>query len=538
MNDKDAAVFARVSTEDRQEPSLDSQVADVKPWLEAQGWTVPDDKIITTHWTSKNILACPDMQKLLGWVRNREVGAVGLLHLDRFACRMGQMAQILDTFREGEAQILAKNSPLQGGLIGEAMAMVITIAKAMQVERADEGSKDGLRKRATLRGLPTTAQAPYGYRWDESQTRLIPTASWENRRLMVRMFLEGETIHGIRRELHRRSIPSPKGLEWWPDPTIWLILVDTINYGEYRALRREAVEPKLRLGKRNGAPSYGKTSSQKHEGIPLNNIVVENPIITKEEYDLIMARMAQNKANAKRNGKHNFLLKSLIYYELDGRRYHGRHIRDNIWAYEYPYNGYNHRNHPRPYINGRWLEAAVEAMVRKLLSDDAVLGNELDRSEGAITQSITNLQNELRSLERRENANTNAEAQLLLDKNRYGEISDEAFRRALERLQIERSQIAERKEEVSRELRKLQESATHLTGLRQLRANMEKRLNSKEFADRRYVLEALGTQVRVTQDARIFVEFNVPKQVENAIAFSSLLNACPQYSIVLSEHPL
>jgi chromosome segregation ATPase len=158
-----------------------------------------------------------------------------------------------------------------------------------------------------------------------------------------------------------------------------------------------------------------------------------------------------------------------------------------------------------------------------------VLGNELDRSEGAITQSITNLQNELRSLERRENANTNAEAQLLLDKNRYNEISDEAFRRALERLQIERSQIAERKEEVSRELRKLQESATHLTGLRQLRANLEKRLNSKEFADRRYVLEALGTRVRVTQDARIFVEFNVPKQVENAIAFSVPLNACPRY---------
>jgi hypothetical protein len=478
------------------------------------------------------------MQKLLGWVRNREVGAVGLLHLDRFACRMGQMAQILDTFREGEAQILAKNSPLQGGLIGEAMAMVITIAKAMQVERADEGSKDGLRKRATLRGLPTTAQAPYGYRWDKTQTRLIPTASWENRRLMVRMFLEGETIHGIRRELHRRSIPSPRGLEWWPDPTIWLILVDTVNHGEYRALRREAVEPKLRLSKRNGAPSYGKTSSRKHEGIPLNNIVVENPIITKEEHDLIMARMAHNKANAKRNGKHDFLLKSLIYYELDGRRYHGRHIRDNIWAYEYPYNGYNHRNHPRPYINGRWLEAAVEAMVRKLLSDDAVLGNELDRSEDAITQSITNLQNELRSLERRENTNTNAEAQLLLDKNRYGEISDEAFRRALERLQIERSQIAERKEEVSRELRKLQESATHLTGLRQLRANLEKRLNSKEFADRRYVLEALGTRVRVTQDARIFVEFNVPKQVENAIAFSVPLNVCPQYSVVLFEHPL
>ena len=111
MNDKIAAVWARVSTENRQEPSLPSQVADVKTWLEEQGWTVPDDKIIMTHWTSKNTLACPDMQMLLKWVRNREVGAVGLLHLDRFVCRMGQMAQIMDIFREAEAEILAKNSP-------------------------------------------------------------------------------------------------------------------------------------------------------------------------------------------------------------------------------------------------------------------------------------------------------------------------------------------------------------------------------------------------------------------------------------------
>ncbi len=540
MNDKIAAVWARVSTEDRQEPSLDSQVADVKTWLESQGWTVPSSRIIITHWTSKNILACPDMQTLLKWVRNREVGAVGLLHLDRFACRMGQMAQILDIFREGEVEILAKNSPLQAGIIGEAVALVITIAKAMQVQRADEGSKDGLHKRATMRGLPTSCQNPYGYRFNESRTRLIPSADWENRQLMVRMFIKGETIHGIRRELHERAIPSPKGLEWWPDPTIWLILVDTVNFGEYRALRRENIEPQVRRGKSNGMPTYGNTSSRKLEGIPLTNIVVENPIITREEYEWILARMAQNKANAKRNGKHNFLLKGMIQYELDSRRYHGRHIRDNIWAYEYPDNGYNGKNHPRPYINGRRIETAVEDTVRRLLADDAVLGSELDRTGEAIRKSRENLEKELRSLERRENANTNTETQLLLDKDRFGgNISDEAFKRALERLQAERNHITERKEEVVREIRKLNESSVSMMGLKQLRSNLGERIDSKEFADRRYVLEALGTRVTVTTDAKLLVDFAVPKEISaKAIAFSVPLNACPQYSVVLFEHPL
>jgi hypothetical protein len=40
--------------------------------------------------------------------------------------------------------------------------------------------------------------------------------------------------------------------------------------------------------------------------------------------------MARNKANAKRNGKHNFLLKGMIQYELDGRRYHGRYILETL----------------------------------------------------------------------------------------------------------------------------------------------------------------------------------------------------------------
>jgi len=84
MTDKIAAIWARVSTEDKQEPSLNSQVADVKTWLESQGWIVPSSRIMTVHWTSKNILACPDMQKML--VGQKNLGfyiAMGTLEFER-----------------------------------------------------------------------------------------------------------------------------------------------------------------------------------------------------------------------------------------------------------------------------------------------------------------------------------------------------------------------------------------------------------------------------------------------------------------------
>ena len=531
MTAKTAAIWARVSTEDKQEPSLDSQVADVREWLEGQGWQVPPERVITTHWTSKNIMACPDMQMLLGWVRNGEVGAVGSLHLDRFSCRMGQMGQILDTFREGNVELMAKNSPLQGGLLGEAMAMVITIAKAFQVERADEGSKKGLHNRAKLRGLPTTCQAPYGYKWNETRTKLLATSNWQNRKLILKLFLEGASIHGIKRELRGNAIPSPTGLEQWPEPTIWGILVDSVNFGEYRALRRENTEPKERRGKRNGKPTDGKTSSRKVPGIVLPNIKIEKPIISREEHDWIMKRLEKNRLNSKRNGKHNFLLKGMVYYELDGRRYHGRHIRDNIWAYEYPDNGQYCNGHPRSYINGPRLEKAVENMARNLFNDEAVLSNALGRQDEAVKESITNLEGELRTIERRENANTNAEAQLLLDKDLYQKyISEDGFQRALGRLQADRNYLAERKPEITRQLAGLKETASSMVGLKQLQTKLEKKLSSNEFTDRRDILEALGAKVNITTDGRVEVDFTFPKEVsQKAIALNSPLNACPRY---------
>jgi predicted site-specific integrase-resolvase len=105
---KTAAIWARISGPDQQ--SLPSQVAEVKEWLQAQGFIVPMERIIMVDWTSKDILRCPEMQKLLSWVANREVEAVGSLHLDRFAARPGQMSQIFDTFKDAEVQLLLKQT--------------------------------------------------------------------------------------------------------------------------------------------------------------------------------------------------------------------------------------------------------------------------------------------------------------------------------------------------------------------------------------------------------------------------------------------
>jgi uncharacterized protein YecT (DUF1311 family) len=451
------------------------------------------------------------------------------------------MSQIFDAIKDADCKLLVKDSPVLEGLMGEAVVLLSAFAKALQVERADNGAKDGLHKRVELRRLPATCQNPYGYRWDEGHTRLLSTPDWENRSLIVHLYLNGATIHGIRGELHRQGILSPKGREWWPDPTIWGILNDSVNCAEYRALRRENVEPKVRRGKADGSATYGKTSSRKLEGVLLPNIMVEKPTITRAQQEWIWKRLEQNKLNAKRNGKRDYLLRGLITYEGDNIRYHGTGIRGNSWAYVHSRNGKSVDN-PIPYINGPKLEAKVEAMARHILTSGEVLERELGCRQDVIQETITRLEAELRRLARQENSNRNAESELIGLRARYKDrVSDEAFERQLALIEAQRKWIAEQRERVSSELEQLKAKSISLVGLEQLRDRVEKRLTSKEFADRRFVIEALGTRVVVTEEGNIEVEFSIPngapREVNGAIALSVPQSVCPRYSVVPTTLP-
>jgi len=527
---KVGAIWARISTEPQQ--SLDSQVARAKAELEKRGYLVPPERILQVDWSSLDLFRCPEFQKLRSWIHGKEMDALGILDRDRLnAIGLQRLIFLSECKDAGIELVICQGPPILDEPEGQLVELALAIGKERQVLRAQQGSRDALRERATVKGLPTTCQAPYGYRWNESRTRLLATTEWENRALIVRLFLEGAAIKGIQRELHERTIRSPKGREWWPEPTIWLILLDTVNYGEYRALRREAIEPKLRRGTVDGRPTYGKSSSKKLLGIPLPNIEVERPIITKAQHDWILQRLEQNKLNAKRNGKRDYLLKGLIQYQGDGLRYYGRHIRGDCWAYVYSRRGNGHEN-PRTYLPGRRLEAQVETLAREVLTGQEVLEHELGWRQSVISESIAQTENELRSLERKSNANANAEVELVGLRIR-GKVSDEAYERQLALLQAERRWILERRERLTGDLARLQRESASLVGLEQLRARVEEKLASQDFVDRRFLLEALGTKVVVTTEGRIEVEFAITAEPpKDAIAFNLPLNACPRYSVV------
>lgn len=517
-----AAIWARISTP--KQGSLEGDVAEVKPWLEAQGYIVPQDKILMIDWSSLSLMECPDMQKLWGWVTSGEISAIGMFDRDRLHSEPAHKLLFLEECERHGVKILAKyGPPLLDGDEGKLIEHALTLGKKKQVLRAQISSKVHLVERATVKGLPTTCQAPLGYGWDNSRSRLLANAHWETASLIWQLALAGTRLKGIRRELHRRGIPSPRGREWWSESTIRGVVKDTVYYGEYRALKRENCEPKQRRGN-----TYGKTSSKRLPGIPLPNIVVESPIVTKQQFEWVQVRLEENRRNAKRNGKRDYLLKGMIVYQGDGLRYFARTIRGNCWAYIYPWRG-NRTENPRPYLPGRKLEAQVETVAREVLTSREVLERELGWRRSAISESIARIENELRSLERKATANANAESELVGLRIR-DKVSDDAYERQLGLLQTERQWIQEHRNRLKAELGKLRNQSIALVGLEQLKDRVEERLASQDFADRRFVLEALGTKVIVTPEDEIEVEFAIPTEAPgDAIAVNLPLSACPRY---------
>ncbi len=410
---KIAAIFARVSDPKQEEPSLDRQVAIVKTWLEEQGFIVPENKIIKVVWTSKKILNCPQMQTLLDWVKTGQVQAVGMTHLDRLSARPAHMCQIFEMMKEANCQLLAKETPLPSGLMGEMLALVITLGKAMQVDKSDNGAKSGLVDRVTRKRLPATGHRIYGLQWaavDRLEPDMERPEHYETLRLIFGMAVKGATYQAIQRELKKQGIPSPRGNPEWDRSTVAYMVNNPVYAGRYYGLKSEACEPKERK-----VIGEGNTSARRvplEEATYLPEVKITAPLITWEQFQKLQERRRTNKELAQRNAKRSYLLRGLIICEThrgkhgEPRKYFGQ-PRNKSYEYSCPVGGCSHPN-----LNGPWLENRVKQLIRSLLSLEPEEFYQRIADYASRQELRESLQRELKSLDGKQKRNINADTEL------------------------------------------------------------------------------------------------------------------------------
>jgi len=518
-NPKVAAIWCRVSTNDQRELSLDSQEAAVRKTLDAQGYETPPQYVLKVDWSSLDLMACPQFQLLRQWISSGQVAALGVLDRDRLQAQGLQRLVFLSECKEGGVEVVAAQGiPLLEGTEGQLVELALALGKERAVARAQQGARDGLRDRAKLKGLPAVPKNPYGYTWDDAKTRLIPTSDWPNVEFICRAALGGMPIRTIVKELHHRGIPTATGKEWWAPRTIHWILTSPIYGGRYYALRQSAVEPKKRLAQTYGKSSYRLKSLA--ESIHLDNIVIERAPLTWEEWLALQEQMKTNQRQAQRNAKRDYLLRSIVFCDAHHRRYHGLK-KGNRWIYSCSTRSEpGHRACPRPKLPGKALEEQVKALCRMVLESPEIIEQEIKSRTGTVQSTGDSLRKSLVTLDRKNASNLDTETNLVLEKAR-GNVSQEAYERALARVKAERTWITEERERLQSQLQTLEQGQAALLGLAQMRERLAQKLASATVEDWRMILNALGAEVHVTDEGTLDVGLAIPLEVTSIVSHTS-----------------
>ncbi len=454
-----------------------------------------------------DLMSCPEFQQLRRWVADGTVHAVGTLDRDRLQAQgLHRLIFLSECKDKGTPIITVQGPPMLEEPEGQLVELALAIGKERSVLRAQQGARDGLRDRAKLKGLPAVPKKPYGYTWDGTKTRLIPTSDWANVEVICLSALAGMPIRTIVKELHRRGIATPTGKEWWAPRTIHAILTNPLYGGRYHALRQTNIEPKHRR-----AQTYGKSSNRLKplaEAVHLANIVIERPPLTWDEWLALQDRMKANKLQAQRNGTRDYLLRSLIVCDTHRRRYHGRR-KGNTYFYACSTRCEpGHQPCPRPNLL-RSLEERVKAVCRKVLETPEIIEREIESRTGTVKATRDSLQKGLVSLDRKLDRALDTETNLALE-NARGNISAEGYGRALARVKAERTWINDERQRLQAQINTLEHGHAALLGLAQVREQIAQKLDSANHDDWRMIFGALGVDVHVGEQGAIEVGLAIP----------------------------
>jgi DNA invertase Pin-like site-specific DNA recombinase len=507
METKIAAIWARRSKE-HQEASLESQIAEVKPWLETQGFIVPANKIIAVTWSSLAVLECPEMQVLLDWVASKEIQAIGTYHSDRLSGKPAEKVYILNFCRKHGVELLPKNSPLLEGREGELVEYIATYAKETQVIGTQQGARRGLRDRAKREGLPPTMKAIYGMKWENG--RLVPTDDYRHGQEIWDMALAGAKIKEIGKELFRQVILSPRGERAWAPSTMANFLKNPTCAGRIAALRYEKVEPLHRKVRKRG-----KTSSRlkpEEEWVWLEGLV-ECPYVSWEQYLLVQERFKLNRLYASRNAHRFYLLRGMIECQLCQSNRHYYSVQRTGQAPAYVCSAswgqtYGKKCHAKPLIC-LVIETDVKNTVKRFLEDPDTYLAEAERRQELTGHTIANIEGKIVELSR-EREKTIADEQ-----RAFRQMTPEAFERERAFIKARRCWLEEEIERQKAKLTNLQQIALNSQAIQILRDNLKVNLDQASDQQWRNIFEALGLRILAFGDGNYDVEINIPIESES-----------------------
>ena len=516
-NTEIAAIWCRISTVGQGELSPESQEDRVRQVLEARGFDVPSHYVFKVEWSSLDLGSCPEFQQLRRLIVEGKVQAVGTLDRDRLQAHGLQRLVLLSECRErGIELITAQGAPMLEGGEGQLVELALALGKERSVARAQQGARDGLRDRARLKGLPPTTNPFFGYQWDQQTQRYLPDHRYMEAYELWQLGLSGAPINAIAREMTRRGILTPSGMQVWSAYSVRHILKNRSYAGVIEALKTEAVEPKKRRANTYG--KSGRRSRPEGERILLEGLV-DRPIVTDAEYQWMQKRLQRNQQFARKNTRlRSYLLSGLIRCGACGRAYVGSTIKRRGKVYSYYGCGARWNKNPNVdncssrSLRADTVEAEVFGMVEQFLKGPEGFENEMRHREGFSDDSEASLRRELASFDRQHREELSAEARAFR-LAAHGRVSEQVYEQEAGLIRTKLQWIVEQRDRIAEQLADLERYRFDPASVEILRNRLDTRLASATEEDRRFILEAIGARVIVQTDKTWELELQVPREV-------------------------
>ncbi len=507
-----AAIYARVSTE-RQErqQTIDSQLAALRTWAEAEGHDLNDHHVFRDEGCSGSRLDRPGLDALRDSVRDGEVEILGVLAPDRLARKYAYQVLLLEEFRRAGCTVAFLNRAISDDpgdqLLLQIQGAVAEYERALLSERFRRGKLQKARA-----GQFIGVHAPYGYRrlprHDGAAGQLVID---ETEAEVVRMLYgwlteERLTLRRILKRLNAGPWLPRCGRRPWAAGTVHHILADPVYAGTAYANRYEhvaAAEPRGGRGPGRGGRGCRRLRPEE-QWIP----IAVPPLVGQEVWDRAQAQLARNAILSFRNNtRRDYLLRCLLTCggcglamhgttrptPGGGRRYYRCGGRDCVRTGRA-------QPCPRACVDGEALERAVWGHVRDLLADPERLIAHFQHLAAEVDRDASRERGPERRLVTRLEGLRCADARLL-DAYQAEVIS-------LEELSERRQQLAgqrhafEHELEQQRDLRRQRARAQEvLADLTAFCERVRGRLDEASFTDKQAVLQLVVERVIVHESS-------------------------------------
>ena len=501
---KRVILYARVSKDDRRNAtsSLEAQLDLTREYAAERGWQIIAELAEDDRGAKGSSFDLPKLNESLDMARAGEFDVLVTRELDRFARGLAKQLVIEREFKQAGVQVeyvLGDYPDTPEGNLNKLIRAVIAEFEAAKIK---ERMLRGRRNKVRAGHVMTHGSAPYGYKKVETNEGYVALAIEEDAGLVVRLifnwYVEGVSVNEIVRKLTAMNIPTPTDIKNMRG------VKKKKRYGEWS---KSTVHYILKNETYAGRWYYGKKGSSTIRN-PIDYwIKVEVPPIIEEEVWLAaMERRERNKALAKRNVQHDYLIRGLgicghCGYKMQAHSYkYTSSIRTSRYFYyrcpvrSHPMH-YSHINCNLPNFRAGVVDTAVWGVIRSFLTDTQKLKEGRENLHAEQMKKNAPLFERLEVVEELIQDNQ-AQLKRLLDLYLSDEFPKEILTERKERL---KSTIQSLEKEYATLTSQIESTLTeeNFRDLEEFTSHVAQGIEKaeKDFALRRKIVEMLGVQV-------------------------------------------